>query len=77
MSSDSFFVDRRRGNDRRLDADPCKDLPVDLFHRKRRKSSDRRAPERSLMDDYYAFVSAPEAPSAVKFASPEKKKPMQ
>lgn len=58
MSKNTFFVDRRRGRDRRLDADPCKNLPVDLYHRKRRKSTDRRAPERSLIEDYYAFLDA-------------------
>lgn len=58
MPKNTFFVDRRRGGDRRLDADPCKNLPVDLFHRKRRKSTDRRAPERSLIEDYYAFMDS-------------------
>lgn len=36
------FFDRRKGNDRRQDLDPCKDLPVDLYHRKRRKTNERR-----------------------------------
>ncbi|WP_317932043.1 hypothetical protein [Halioxenophilus sp. WMMB6] len=50
------FVNRRRGKDRRLEADRCKDLPLDLFHRKRRKSVDRREGGRSLAEDYAAFV---------------------
>lgn len=50
-----IFVDRRR-NDRRLEQDRCKELPVDLFHRKRRKSSERRAGGRDLTDDYFAYV---------------------
>jgi len=50
-----IFVDRRR-NDRRLEQDRCKELPVDLFHRKRRKSSERRAEGRDLTDDYFAYV---------------------
>lgn len=50
------FVDRRQGQDRRLDEDPCKAMPMDLFNRKRRKSKDRRDTDRSLSDDYYAFM---------------------
>lgn len=50
------FVNRRKGLERREDADPCHNLPLDLYHRKRRKSSERRSRERSLSDDYYAFV---------------------
>lgn len=61
MNPPGFFVDRRQGNERRLDADPCKDMSLDLFHRKRRKSGrDRRAADRSLMDDYYAYISTQE-----------------
>lgn len=51
-----FFVDRRKGQDRRQDADPCRDLPVDLYHRKRRKSTERRDTSKTLMDDYYAYM---------------------
>lgn len=36
--------------------DLCKDLDVDLYHRKRRKKTERRE-ERSLDEDYYAFLS--------------------
>ncbi len=52
-----IFINRRKGNDRREDLDPCKDLNVDLYHRKRRKQADRRS-ERSLDEDYYAFHSS-------------------
>lgn len=48
------FFDRRQ-RDRRLDADPCRNLPVDLFHRKRRKRTDRRQTG-SLYDDYYGYL---------------------
>lgn len=51
-----IFVDRRKGLDRRLEQDRCKDLPLDLFHRKRRKSADRRASGRSISEDYFAFM---------------------
>lgn len=50
------FVNRRKGLERREDADPCHNLPLDLYHRKRRKSAERRAQARSLSDDYYAYV---------------------
>lgn len=51
------FINRRKGRDRRDDNDPCRDLPVDLYHRKRRKSKDRRA-NRTLLEDYYAYISS-------------------
>ncbi|VUD69039.1 hypothetical protein TDB9533_04403 [Thalassocella blandensis] len=50
------FVNRRRGSDRRDDNDPCRNMPLDLFHRKRRKTGERRHPSRSLSDDYYAYM---------------------
>ena len=50
------FVNRRKGNDRREDADPCKDIPLDLYHRKRRKSRERRDGTKSLTDDYYSYM---------------------
>jgi hypothetical protein len=56
MSSNLVFVDRRKGQDRRLDEDPCKDLDIDLYHRKRRKSADRRDNSRDITDDYYAYM---------------------
>lgn len=55
MNSDALFVNRRKGGDRRLDTDPCKNLPLDLYHRKRRKSKERRAARRSLSEDYFAY----------------------
>lgn len=58
MSDHKFFIDRRKGADRRLDRDPCKNLPMDLYHRKRRKSVDRRSQDRSLADDYQAFLGS-------------------
>ena len=56
MSEHKFFIDRRKGHDRRLDFDPCKNMSLDLYHRKRRKSTDRRSPNRSLEQDYFAFI---------------------
>ncbi|HMW49288.1 MAG TPA: hypothetical protein PK011_07785 [Marinagarivorans sp.] len=56
MSSSIIFVNRRKGRDRRQDADPCKEMPLDLFHRKRRKSKERRDTSRTLTDDYYASM---------------------
>lgn len=55
MSDHKIFIDRRKGHDRRLDCDPCKNMPLDLYHRKRRKSTDRRSEDRSIADDYQAF----------------------
>jgi hypothetical protein len=55
MTEHKFFIDRRKGRDRRLDQDPCSNLPLDLYHRKRRKSSERRTINRSITDDYFAF----------------------
>ena len=48
------FIDRRSA-DRRTDQDPCKDMDLDLYHRKRRKKADRRAKQRSILEDYEAF----------------------
>ena len=50
------FIDRRNQQNRRLDPDPCQQLPVDLYHRKRRKSAERRDTNRNLQDDYDAVV---------------------
>ena|GEM_PF-481745 len=55
-NSKIIFVDRRKGDDRRLDSDPCSEMSLDLFHRKRRKSQERRDTSRSLSDDYYAYM---------------------
>lgn len=58
MNPEVVFIDRRKGRDRRLDRDPCKDLPLDLYHRKRRKSKERRAVDRSIADDYFAYQAS-------------------
>jgi hypothetical protein len=58
MENDIVFVDRRRKQDRRLDEDPCKDIPVDLYHRMRRKTTDRRKMDKSLVEDYFDFLEA-------------------
>ena len=55
MSDHKIFFDRRKGHDRRLDRDPCKNMPLDLYHRKRRKSTERRTEERSIAEDYQVF----------------------
>ncbi len=60
MNKPTFFIDRRKGRDRRLDKDPCRNLPIDLYHRKRRKSTERRAGDRTLEQDYYAFLGLPD-----------------
>ncbi len=51
-----IFVNRRKGDDRRQDEDPCCNMSMDLFHRKRRKSTERRDTSRTLSDDYYAYM---------------------
>lgn len=56
MMQNVVFVNRRTGRDRRLDSDPCKDLPLDLYHRMRRKAGERRSARKSLSEDYYAYV---------------------
>lgn len=61
--SQRVFIDRRR-RQRRTEDDPCNDLPMDLYHRKRRKSRERRK-QRTLLEDYYAFTGqTPEAETA-------------
>jgi hypothetical protein len=55
MSKDTIFINRRQ-NLRRTEPDPCTDLSMDLYHRKRRKSTERRDKGRTLVDDYYAYV---------------------
>ena len=56
MDTTVIFVNRRKGNDRREESDPCKDIPLDLYHRKRRKSKERRDTGKSLTDDYYSYM---------------------
>ncbi len=58
MNPEVVFIDRRKGQDRRLDTDPCKNIPLDLYHRKRRKSKERRASDRSLREDYFAYLES-------------------
>jgi hypothetical protein len=58
MDHKLVFINRRRGQDRREEEDPCKDMPLDLFNDKRRVSKDRRGADKSLSDDYYAFIEA-------------------
>lgn len=60
MNEHKFFINRRKGDERRLDFDPCEGMAIDLYHRKRRKSSDRRAPKRNLEQDYFAYLGDPE-----------------
>lgn len=55
----TIFINRRK-TDRREDEDPCKDMPVDLYHRKRRKKTDRRQEGKTLADDYYHFTRTQE-----------------
>ena len=55
MSKKTVFVNRRQ-NSRRTEPDPCTDLSMDLYHRKRRKSSERRDTSKSLADDYYSYA---------------------
>jgi len=57
MLDTKIFINRRQGNDRREDYDPCKELDVDIYHRKRRRRPERRK-ERTLDEDYYAFMSS-------------------
>jgi len=58
MDRNIVFVDRRSRQERRSDTDPCKDIAVDLYHRMRRKSVDRRSPAKSLVQDYFDFVES-------------------
>ncbi|GAB1266061.1 hypothetical protein NBRC116493_17250 [Aurantivibrio infirmus] len=60
MKKPSVFVDRRNG-DRRTDPDPCQKMPIDLYHRKRRKASERRGDGKTLVDDYYAVTDNSDA----------------
>lgn len=55
MKENKIFINRRRTNKRRTDPDPCEKLPMDLYHRRRRKSLDRRTVDRTLVEDYTAF----------------------
>ncbi len=50
----ALFINRRKGDDRRNEHDPCGAMDIDLFHRKRRKRIDRRE-GKTLEQDYYAY----------------------
>jgi len=56
MSNDTIFINRRHGS-RRTEPDPCNDMDLDLYHRKRRKTAERRDKSKTLADDYYSFVN--------------------
>lgn len=56
-----IFIDRRKGRDRREEVDLCEGLDVDIYHRKRRVRSDRRAEDRSLDEDYDAYMGHAES----------------
>jgi len=57
MNEHKFFFDRRKGQDRRIDRDPCKNMPLDIYHRKRRKSVERRSVGRAIEEDYLAQMN--------------------
>ena len=61
MKDAKIFIDRRRGRDRRIERDLCKEMKVDMYHRKRRKTADRREKSRTLVQDYYAYTISGEA----------------
>jgi len=65
MSYKFVFVNRRSDN-RRLQRDPCKKMPMDLYNRKRRKSVERRDINKTLTDDYYSFLENAEKNSTEK-----------
>ena len=56
MNKKIFINRRKKSGERREIEDPCKDLSIDVYHRKRRKNVDRRK-DRTLDEDYYAFLS--------------------
>jgi len=58
MSYLKVFINRRNGRKRRLEDDPCEHMALDLFHRKRRKSTERRSLNRTLEEDYFAYLEA-------------------
>lgn len=51
----AFFINRRV-NARRSETDPCEELSIDLYNRKRRKSTDRRKKNKTLVDDFYSVT---------------------
>lgn len=63
MNRKIFINRRRKGSERRTTDDPCKDMDIDIYHRKRRKSTDRRQGERTLDEDYYAYLASTKSES--------------
>lgn len=57
MNKKVFINRRRKDTERRAEEDPCKELDIDIYHRKRRKSTERRK-SRTLDEDYYAFIAS-------------------
>jgi hypothetical protein len=57
-----IFIDRRSKKDRRAQSDPSKNLSVDLYGRMRRKSKDRRAEGKTLIDDYEDYLKSQQTP---------------
>lgn len=57
MSKKIFINRRSKNNERREEADPCKEMSIDIYHRKRRKALERRK-SRTLDEDYYAFLAS-------------------
>lgn len=56
MTQKFVFVNRRSGKDRRDEEDIRKDLAIDIYYRERRKTKDRRARAKTLVDDYYDYM---------------------
>lgn len=50
-----FFMDRRSGQDRRSGKDQRRNPRLELPGKQRRKQADRRAANRSTVDDFYAM----------------------
>lgn len=61
MQENKVFINRRKAEQRRTDPDPCAKLPMDLYHRKRRKALDRRTCDRTLEEDYAVFSGLEES----------------
>ena len=57
MNKKVFINRRNKDRERREETDPCKELAVDIYHRKRRKALERRK-TRTLDEDYYAFLAS-------------------
>lgn len=53
--SQRVFINRRTGNDRRNSLEQRRNPRLDLSHRRRRRSPERRSTERNLTEDFMAF----------------------